>query len=146
MTVKLDTNGTNPEMVERLIRAELIDAVYMDVKAPLEREAYSRVAGVPVSVKVITRSIDLLRSSSLEVAFRTTVIPGLVEENELQRIRDFLGDVDRYTVQPFRNVETLNPMFSRLQEFDLERFEQMKRRFEVPAPGACEHDVYASTG
>lgn len=146
MKVKLDTNGTNPEMLERLIQAELIDAVYMDVKAPLEREAYSRVAGVPVNANVILRSIDLLRSSSLEVAFRTTVIPGLVQEEELQRIRDFLGEVDRYAVQPFRNVETLNPMFSRLQEFDLERFEQMKLRFEVPAPAVEMPAQYASTG
>ncbi len=146
MSIKLDTNGTNPRVLEHLMEAELIDAVHMDVKAPLDREAYSRVAGVPVNVNVIMRSIELLRNSSLEVAFRTTVIPGLVREPELQRIRDFLGDVDRFAVQPFRNVETLNPMFARLQEFDLERFERMKQLFEVPVPVVGVPDLYASAG
>lgn len=144
--IKLDTNGSNPVVVERLLREELIDAVFMDVKAPLHSEIYSRVAGVPVNIDVILRTIDLLRNAPVEVAFRTTVIPGLVEEPELSDILSLLGDVPRFTVQPFRNVDTLNPMFSRLPEFDLERFQQMKQRFETPAPAEAVPHRYACTG
>lgn len=133
LKIKLDTNGSNPSMLRELIGRNLLDAVSMDVKAPLNRDEYSRVAGVPVDVRVMRRSIDLLKASGLEVAFRTTVIPGLVEENELKKIVDALGTVKRFSVQGFRSLETLDPNFTRLAEFNLERLERMRDRFEIPS-------------
>ncbi len=62
--VKLDTNGSNPQMLEDLIRSGLIDAVSMDVKAPLDSTAYSVVAGAPIDIEVIKRSILLLLALS----------------------------------------------------------------------------------
>ena len=94
----------------------------MDVKAPLDALRYAAVAGVPIDPRIIRRSISILKSSGLEVVFRTTVIPGLVEEPELASIRESLGRVQRFIVQPFRNTDTLNPDFADKQEFDLERF------------------------
>ena len=131
--VKLETNGSNPRMVEMLMEESLIDGVSMDVKAPLTMQEYSLVAGVPLDPSVIQRSIDMLRASGLEVSFRTTVIPGLVEEPELARIRDSLGDVSSYRIQAFRNVDTLEPSFSSIQPFTAGRVEQMRKRFEIPS-------------
>ena len=144
--IKLDTNGSNPGMLGRLIDQGLLDAVFMDVKAPLNALDYTAVAGVPVDPRIIRRSIAILKSSGLEVVFRTTVIPGLVEEPELERIRESLGKVPRFIVQPFRSVDTLNPEFSKKKEFDLERFERMKSRFEIPLPGVHAPDRYARAG
>jgi pyruvate formate lyase activating enzyme len=121
-------------MLEDLICLGLIDAVSMDVKAPLHSAAYSAVAGVPVDIRIIKRSLLLLLRSSIEVTFRTTVIPGLVEEPELARIREALGDVPRFTIQSFRRTETLDPSFARIREFDRLRVDDMRARFEVPAP------------
>ena len=132
--VKLDTNGSNPQMLEDLIRSGLIDAVSMDVKAPLDSTAYSVVAGAPVDIEMIKRSILLLLGSPIEAIFRTTVIPGLVEEPELARIREALGDVPRFIVQSFRSMETLDPSFAQIREFDRLRVDKMRSRFEVPAP------------
>ncbi len=134
LAVKLDTNGSNPDMLEHLITAGLIDAISMDVKAPLTRTEYSLTAGVPVDVGTIRRSIDLLRGSGLEVVFRTTVIPGLVEEPELAKIRRVIGRDALYRIQPFRNVSTLNPSFQMKDEFPLERFETMRLMFENTTP------------
>jgi len=133
LKVKLDTNGSNPGVLTRLIDYNLVDAVFMDVKAPLDAHLYTTVAGVAVDPRIIRRSISILKSSALEVVFRTTVIPGLVEEPELWSIRESLGRVPRFIVQPFRNVDTLNPAFARKQEFNLERFEQMRNSYEIPS-------------
>jgi pyruvate formate lyase activating enzyme len=130
-SIKLDTNGSRPEVLEALIRAELLEAVFMDIKAPLTEAAYSRVAGVRVDLNAIRRSIELLKRSGLEVVFRTTAIPGLVEEPELARIVDSLGDVQRFIIQPFRNQETLDPAFRSIPEFIRGRFDDMRDRFEI---------------
>ncbi len=134
LKVKLDTNGSNPDSLEKLIASGLIDAIFMDVKAPLTESRYSRVAGVPVSIRSIKRGIKLLKSSGLEIVFRTTVIPGLVEEPELDSIRNYLADVPRFIIQSFRNVFTLDPQFSKLEEFHPVRFESMKEQFEIGSP------------
>jgi pyruvate formate lyase activating enzyme len=130
--VKLDTNGSNPQMLKSLIHSCLIDAVSMDVKAPLNSTAYSSVAGVPVNIDLIKRSIRILTGSGIEVTFRTTAIPGHIEEPELAHIREALGDVQRFVVQSFRSTETLNPSFSRIREFDRLRVDEMRARFETP--------------
>lgn len=143
VSVKLDTNGSNPTMLRQLVQMDLVDAVFMDVKAPLNAQHYSRVAGVPVDPRIIKRSIRILKDSGLEVAFRTTVIPGLVQEPELESIRETLGAVQRFIVQPFRNADTLDPEFTARQPFHLSRFEEMRERFEVPSPAALPRDSYS---
>lgn len=133
LKIKLDTNGSSPSMLEALISQGLIDAVSMDIKAPLTPEEYSRAAGVPVDLALIKRSLDILRHSKLEVIFRTTAIPGLVEEPQLERIGRALGNVKRYIVQAFRNVDTLRPDFACREEFGQARVDRMRECFEVPS-------------
>ena len=143
--VKLDTNGSRPATLARLIADGLVDAVYMDVKAPLTQTEYSKVAGVRVDPRAIRRSIRILNDSNLEVVFRTTVVPGLVEEPELARIRRALGNAKRFMIQAFRNRDTLSTSFSGIKEFGLDRVERMRGLFEMPSPGLLT-DRYASTG
>jgi len=100
--IKVDTNGSNPSMLKHLVSSGLVDAVYMDVKAPFEIEAYSMAAGVAVDPRIIRRSVEILKGSGLETVFRTTVVPDLVGESELEAIRRGLGSVQRFIIQPFR--------------------------------------------
>jgi pyruvate formate lyase activating enzyme len=143
LEIKLDTNGSNPDMLELLIAQGLIDAVHMDVKAPLAEEAYSAVAGVHVDIAAIKRSLAILKQSRLEITFRTTVIPGLVEEAQVASIKESLGAVRRYIIQAFRNQETLNPELSGLAHFDQGRIDEMRRRFEAPAKVPIMRGQYA---
>jgi pyruvate formate lyase activating enzyme len=144
--VKLDTNGSNPAMLEELIRESLVDAVSMDVKAPINDHEYSRVAGVKVNHEIIARSIAILKECALDVTFRTTVIPGLVEEPELVRITSFLGRVSRYQIQAFRNAENLDPEFSLLNPFNQARLEEMRALFEIPSQAELRPERYAYPG
>ncbi|MCL5123393.1 MAG: anaerobic ribonucleoside-triphosphate reductase activating protein [Deltaproteobacteria bacterium] len=130
LKVKLDTNGSNPTMLKKLINDSLIDAVSMDIKAPLEPGLYSRLAGVPVNLSNIEKSVKILKKSHLNVFFRTTVIPGLIGESELDAIRTQLGDVTRYSIQRFRNSDTLDPEFRQIPDLDLASFDALKLKFE----------------
>jgi pyruvate formate lyase activating enzyme len=129
--IKLDTNGSNPSMLKELVARRLIDAVYMDVKAPLNIKEYSKVAGVPIDIRIIKRSIEILKNSDLEVVFRTTAIPGLVEEPQIREICNALGHDRPFILQFFRNSCTLAPEFSRVEEFPEGR--NLKNRAELEA-------------
>lgn len=73
--VKLDTNGTNPEVVENLISKKLVDYVAMDIKAPLKR--YEEFCKVKTDINCIKKSIAILMEGAVDYEFRTTLAPGL---------------------------------------------------------------------
>lgn len=103
--VKLDTNGTNPDVLERLLDEGLVDWVSMDVKGPLD-ERYERASGRPADLDALRRSIDLLRAASVEVEFRTTVCPSIHTVEDIgDTARAIAGQQTRYVLQGFRPVE-----------------------------------------
>ena len=113
LLVKLDTNGSRPEVLEDLLAAGLLDYVAMDVKAPLTR--YSDFAGVPVDLSAIEESICLVRERAPDYEFRTTVAPGLVAE-DLKEIAVLLAGSRCWFLQPFIVPEgkgLVDPAFER---------------------------------
>jgi pyruvate formate lyase activating enzyme len=75
--VKLDTNGSNPQRLENLMETGAVDFISMDVKAPLDPFRYSRTTGLPINLKPILESIEILKGGKVEYEFRMTVVPGL---------------------------------------------------------------------
>ncbi len=98
--VKLDTNGTNPEIIMELIGQQLIDYIAMDVKAPLPR--YHEVAGVIVDMRRIEKSIDIIKHSDIFYEFRTTVHQEILQEHDLIEIAQTIYNAKRYCIQNFR--------------------------------------------
>ncbi|PJE59707.1 MAG: anaerobic ribonucleoside-triphosphate reductase activating protein [Candidatus Portnoybacteria bacterium CG10_big_fil_rev_8_21_14_0_10_44_7] len=99
--VKLDTNGTNPDMLEHLLRQKLVDYVAMDIKAPLAK--YSAVANWPVNTTDILRSVALVKKAP-RYEFRTTVAAGLHTKQDLLEIVDWLAGARNYFLQQYRPV------------------------------------------
>lgn len=97
--VKLDTNGSCPEVIDELIKQELVDFIAMDVKAPLEK--YDLLAGVPVNIENIKRSIRLITLSRCEVLFRTTMVEELLTDEDISKIKEIIPEQAEYKVQPF---------------------------------------------
>ncbi|GAB6189020.1 anaerobic ribonucleoside-triphosphate reductase activating protein [Marinitoga arctica] len=92
--VKLDTNGTNPEMVEELIRKKLIDYVAMDIKA--KPENYYNLINVPKDYwESITKTINILRSSNIDYEFRMTYVPNLSTEDDIEFFEEFLEEDEK---------------------------------------------------
>lgn len=94
--VKLDTNGSRPDMLERCL--PLIDYAAMDVKAG--PRGYPEMAGFD-KLDDIRRSIDLIRASGVEYEFRTTVIKTLHGETAMHEIGELIDGARRYVLQPF---------------------------------------------
>jgi pyruvate formate lyase activating enzyme len=116
MKVKLDTNGTNPEMLRDLIEAGLVDYVAMDLKAPLN-EKYEDLAGVSVDLGQIKRSIEILETSGVEHEFRTTVVPILLTAQDIEAMAAYIGGTKKYALQQFRPERTLDPNLSAIKPY-----------------------------
>lgn len=109
--VKLDTNGTNPEMLGRAIDEGLVDYVAMDMKSPLE--TYSQTVARAVDVEAIRESISILLASSIEYEFRTTIVKSLLSCEDLKRIGEAIRGAKCYYLQKFVPTKILNPQFRR---------------------------------
>src|SRR3989344_2782449 len=105
MLVKIDTNGSNPSMIKELLGKKLVDMIAMDIKAPLKK--YELVASAKIDKKSILESIDLIRNSGIDYEFRTTVVPGLVDANDIAEIGKWLKGSKRFAIQNFRGKVNL---------------------------------------
>ncbi|MBU0467890.1 MAG: anaerobic ribonucleoside-triphosphate reductase activating protein [Candidatus Omnitrophica bacterium] len=99
--VKLDTNGSRPDVLKIVIDKKLIDFIAMDVKAPIEK--YSTVAKAEGFEDRIKESISLVLNSGIKHEFRTTVAGSLLDENDIKKIKDLIKNDDSYRTQDFVN-------------------------------------------
>lgn len=128
--VKIDTNGSQPDRLQRLIESGLVDWIAMDAKAPLER--YPEVVRADVDPAAIARSADIVRASGRPHIFRTTVVPGLVGEEDVRKIGEWLEGAPLFRIQSFSPFRTLDPSFEAVQPFsrdELQRIAETARRY-----------------
>lgn len=100
--IKLDTNGTNPDLLDSLIQQRLLDYVAMDIKAPFCK--YRQVCCSPVNTGNLERSIEILQSGRVEYEFRTTYTPQLDQEDLLD-IASCIRGARKFVVQQYREVD-----------------------------------------
>jgi len=106
--VKLDTNGSFPDKLSAVVSAGLVDFIAMDIKAPLGR--YGELAGVQVDIGAIQKSVGIIKASGVDYLFRTTMAEPLLDEDDIRKIRTFLGPRAHYSVQPLNpRAEWLRP-------------------------------------
>ena len=98
--IKLDTNGTNPEMLASLIDSGMLDYVAMDIKS--SREAYATVAGVPtLDIQKIEESVQILLSGRVDYEFRTTVVKPYHSVEDIRKIGQWIKGAKKYFLQSF---------------------------------------------
>lgn len=119
LEAKLDTNGYRPEVLQAVLVEGLVDYVAMDVKAPPEK--YPLLSGRPdLDLGRIERSIHLLRNSGIPHEFRTTVVPTLLDERDVEAIARWLEGASLYVLQPFRPAGTLDPALEHVAPYPTE--------------------------
>jgi len=109
-SVKLDTNGTNPEMIEKLLKQKLLDYIAMDVKAPINK--YEKIANAKVDKEKIKKSIKIIKNSGIDYEFRTTATPDLTEKDFVE-IAKWIKGSKKYYIQQFRPIKTLDKNFEK---------------------------------
>ena len=98
--VKLDTNGSNPDLLEALIDEGLLDYVAMDIKNTPEKYA-STVGLADYDIRPIQESIDRLHKGRVDYEFRTTVVSEYHTPSDIGTIARWIAGAPRYFLQPF---------------------------------------------
>ncbi len=147
--VGIETNGSNPDFLEYLLKNKLLDYVAMDIKAPIGAQSqkskiknqngrlefknkYSQLAGVNVDLDKIKKSIELIKELAPDYEFRTTVVPGLLTKDDILDIADYIRGAKRYYLQEFQGH--LVPKWktpSTLKEVQSELNDKLKDLFPI---------------
>ncbi len=99
LLVKLDTNGTKPDIIKDLINEKLIDYVAMDIKS--DKANYDIASGVKADIDKIDQTIKILKESNIKYEFRTTIVKDLYNGNIAKNIGEWLNGSDKYVLQQF---------------------------------------------
>jgi pyruvate formate lyase activating enzyme len=118
--IKLDTNGSMPDALEKLIHGGLVDYLAMDVKGPLQK--YVQIAGTEVQTRKIRKSIALIANSGIDHEFRTTVVRSQLVNEDLIAIAGLLKKGRLHVLQTFVPVKTLCPEFLAETSYSPEEF------------------------
>lgn len=125
---KLDTNGTNPDMLEALLRDNMLDYVAMDIKAGSGH--YAKVCGLSEEraadhLEKIKHSVELLKGCAIPYEFRTTAVKGLHDDSDFLEIRNMICGCQNYYIQNFRDcpeVLQANHPFSPFSPAEMQHF------------------------
>jgi pyruvate formate lyase activating enzyme len=146
--VKLDTNGSFPDIVRGLISNKLVDFIAMDIKAPLEdsrepeirnaseedsreykiySKKYEKVTGVRIDKEKIEDSIHMIMESGIDYEFRTTVVPTLHTIEDILAIAKRIKGARKYCLQNFSNREPMDKNLKEITPYKKEELEEMKK-------------------
>lgn len=130
--VKLDTNGSNPEVLRTILRRGLVQHVAMDVKATPAR--YAEATGCPDAAETTRRSMELLVDSGVSHEFRTTAYPGVVEVADLPEIAASIKGAQSYVIQQFRPDRTLDPRAASVKPHHPDALRQARDACDLVVP------------
>lgn len=126
--IKLDSNGTNPQMLKSLFRDNLIDYIAMDIKGALRN--YQEIVARPVDLRAIQESIRLIKTSGVDHEFRTTVVKSQISWDDFDEIGRLVAGSPRFALQKFRPTRTLNLQFLNETTYTDEEFDTLKEKME----------------
>jgi len=128
LMVKLDTNGSRPEVLNTLLEQDLLNHVAMDIKAPLNEVSYARAIGRTGYLDNVKLSLKILRTSNITYTLRTTVVPTLHSEEDIMTLaRQLVADPD-WRLQNYKPANALNPAFRDIAPFTPNEFEHLNNK------------------
>ncbi len=119
--VKLDTNGSNPKMLKKLLDNHSIDYVAMDVKTPLKNLH-------------IKKSVEILKQGKIDYEFRTTVVPTIHTKENIIQIAKKIAPARKYYLQNFRPEKTIDPKFKKIKPFSQKQLELFQKKCQKYLP------------
>ncbi len=105
--VKLDSNGTRPDVLRKVFKEKLVDFVAMDIKNSPKN--YDKAVGLKADIERVKLSVKLIMNSGIAYEFRTTVVPGIHTEEDFLEIAKWIKGARSYYLQEYREMRTLNP-------------------------------------
>jgi pyruvate formate lyase activating enzyme len=127
----VETNATQPDFVEHLIKNQLLDCVAVDIKADLTDEAYSRAVGVPFPVSLVLETLQKLLASGTKTILRTTLVPGIISAEQFPALAARLKGFTSWRFSPFIGGTTLDPYFKAETSFSQMQINQLQSQAEA---------------
>lgn len=129
-SIKVDTNGSFPELLEELIKKKLIDYVAMDIKS--SKEKYKDITCSNINIKKIEKSIKIISSLLDYYEFRTTVLEDIHDVKEMEELSKWLnrlcaGKPKKFVLQGFKNQgKFIDKEFGKKKDTREEYLEELK--------------------
>ena len=129
--VKLDTNGTRPDVLKKIINLKLVDYIAMDIKN--QPKKYLKTAGIKENKHTdslldrVRLSVDLIMQSSIPYEFRTTVVPGIHTHSDFKEIAKWIKGAREYWLQKYEETKILDPNLkkkTKKKELDLKKIKK----------------------
>jgi pyruvate formate lyase activating enzyme len=123
--VKLDTNGTRPDVLKKIIDQKIVDYIAMDIKNKPDR--YDETTGVKGDIERIKLSVQLIMNSRIQYEFRTTAVPGIHTERDFLEIARWISGARTYWLQAYRETKILDPKLklkTKNKKLDLAKIKQ----------------------
>ena len=134
--VKLDTNGTRPDVLKKALDRKLVDFVAMDIKNSLKKYALTTgMSGaraksfLPLRERV-ELSVNLIMNSRIDYEFRTTVVPGLHTQKDFLEIARWIGGAKSYFLQEYREIKILDENLKKKTKGKKIDLEKIKKKIE----------------
>lgn len=122
--IKLDTNGSNPNVLIDLVNKNLIDYAAMDIKSPLKK--YKEATNSNIDTEKIKESIDFLLKGKVDYEFRTTVVKESLSFDDFRIIAQEIKGAKRYFLQKFISEHAFDETFRDKTTYTKEEFEKIK--------------------
>jgi pyruvate formate lyase activating enzyme len=146
----IHTNGTNPEVLKKLIKESLVDYFCMDVKGNFEN--YDKYTGVNFDFGLVKESLKIISQSAFPFELRSTLVPGLHTIEDLTQLakeaREIFDNCKLKTencswyLQQFRPISCFNPEFTKVKPFSKEEMENFQKIFSKNFPKVFLRGVY----
>lgn len=104
--VKLDSNGSQPEVLKEIIDEKLVNYIAMDIKNSPRK--YGKTTGVKIDMRRIKRSVELIMNSKIPYEFRTTVVPGIHTEKDFLEIAKWIKGARAYYLQHYLDANIID--------------------------------------
>ena len=122
--IKIDTNGSNPEAIQKQIEAKLVDYVAIDIKGPLD-ERYDKLSGIKTDLDKIKKSVRLVMDKGIEHEFRTTVVPSLLDTGDIKHIAEFIAGAKKFVLQQFVAEHCWDKSLRSVKPYPRKKLEEM---------------------
>jgi len=124
--IKLDTNGTNPDVVKELLDNNLLDYIAMDIKNVFYK--YEETCGVKVDIPAIEKTVNLIKNSNINYEFRTTVNKNMHKKEDILQIKKYIGN--NYFIQSYKySTEQIKDI--RYEEYKAEELEEISKKYDI---------------
>ena len=130
LKIKLDTNGTNPNLLKKIIKENLVDYIAMDIKNTWKK--YETTTGVKTDLEKIKTSINIIETSGCAYEFRMTINKTMHQKEDILETLSYIKNKDRFFLQPYKCQPT-QIKIEDFGEFTLEEIKELEESFHVKA-------------